>query len=111
MAAQFGFSDCFLADLEIAYPKDADSKLPITFVDDLNNAYAYALPNQPVISLVDLENLAEALGTWRMSQRQLLQEYRNQLPEDDPLASPISLFGTMDYGRLETAHTRALAWL
>jgi hypothetical protein len=34
-----------------------------------------------------------------------------KLDKDDPLLCPISLFGTMDYGRLEVAHTRTLAWL
>jgi hypothetical protein len=42
-----------------------------------------------------------------------LQDYLTQLPSDgdDPLLNPVSLFGTMDYGRLEIAHTRTLAWL
>jgi hypothetical protein len=35
----------------------------------------------------------------------------SRLPTDDPLFCPISLFGTIDYGRMETAHTNALAWL
>jgi hypothetical protein len=34
-----------------------------------------------------------------------------ELAKDDPLLCPISLFRTMDAGRLETAHTRTLAWL
>ena len=34
-----------------------------------------------------------------------------ELPEDDPLCCPISLFGVMQHGRLETAHTQVLAWL
>jgi hypothetical protein len=34
-----------------------------------------------------------------------------KLDKDDPLLCPISLFRTMDAGRLEVAHTRTLAWL
>lgn len=34
-----------------------------------------------------------------------------ELPKDDPLKCPISLFRPRGYGRLETAHTRTLAWL
>lgn len=33
------------------------------------------------------------------------------LHPDDPILCPISLFRTMDVGRLETAHTQTLAWL
>jgi hypothetical protein len=40
-----------------------------------------------------------------------MKRYFIGLPKNDPLRCPISLFGVMDYGRLETAHTRALAWL
>jgi hypothetical protein len=48
---------------------------------------------------------------WRDHHQKLLKRYLKKLPPDDPLFCPVSLFGTMDYGRLETAHTRALAWL
>lgn len=34
-----------------------------------------------------------------------------QEEEDSALFCPISLFGTMDFGRLEVAHTRTLGWL
>jgi hypothetical protein len=34
-----------------------------------------------------------------------------KLPENDPLRCPVSLFGTMDQGRMEKAHTQALTWL
>lgn len=33
------------------------------------------------------------------------------LPSVHPLRSPVTAFGMIDYGRLETAYTRALAWL
>jgi len=43
--------------------------------------------------------------------KEFVRTYLAELPADDPLRCPISLFRTMDYGRLETAHTRTLAWL
>lgn len=61
--------------------------------------------------LVDFEWLGSRLERWRERSRKKLQEQLSRLPADDPLRCPISLFATMDYGRLETAHTRTLAWL
>lgn len=114
MATQPRFSATFLADLDIVCPKADDGKLPLTFVKDLEGAYAHAQafsPQQPVISVADLTSLAEDLKMWRSHHQRLLQQYLAQLPSDDPLRGLVSLFRTMDYGRLETAHTRALAWM
>lgn len=107
-------SAAFLADLDIVCPKADDGKLPVTFEKDLEGAYAHAQAysqQQPVISVADLTSLAVDLKKWRHDYQQLLQKYLAKLPSDDPLLGQVSLFGTMDYGRLETAHTRTLAWL
>jgi hypothetical protein len=114
MARQPQVSADFLADLDVVCPKGDDGSLPLTFLKDLEIAYAHARVlslQEPIISVADLTSLAEDLKAWRSYHQQLLQQYLAQLPCDDPLRSPVSLFGTMDYGRLETAHTRALAWL
>ncbi len=114
MAMQSRISAAFLADLDIVCPKAGDGKLPLTFMKDLEDVYAHARAfslQQPVISVADLISLAEDLKTWRSHHQRLLQQYLAQLPSDDPLLGPVSLFGTMDYARLETAHTRALAWM
>jgi hypothetical protein len=114
MAMQPRISAAFLADLDIVCPKPDDGKLPLTFEKDLEDAYAHALAfslQQPVISVADLTSLAENLKTWRSHHQRLLQQYLARLPFDDPLLGQISLFRTMDYGRLETAHTRALEWM
>lgn len=55
--------------------------------------------------------MAEHLDAWHNQAREELKKCLAHLPDDDPLKCPVSLFGTMDYGRLETAHTRTLAWL
>src|SRR3972149_3647246 len=114
MAMQPQFSATFLADLHIVCPKADDGKLPLSFVNDLEDAYAHARAfslQQPVISVADLTSLAEDLKAWRSYHQRLLQQRLAKLPCDDPLLGQVSLFRTMDYGRLETAHTRTLAWL
>jgi hypothetical protein len=58
-----------------------------------------------------LKTLAQSFDSWRQRTRVRMKEYMAGLPEDDPLLCPISLFGAMQYGRLETAHTNVLAWL
>jgi hypothetical protein len=107
-------SAAFLADLDVVCPKADDGKPPLNFVKDLEGAYAYARAfsrQQPVVPMADLTSLAEDLKAWRSHHQRLLEQYLAQLPCDDPLLGPVSLFGTMDYGRLETAHTRTLAWM
>ena len=114
MAVQPELTADFLSDLDVVCPKLDDVSLSMSFLSDLETAYAHAQttsPQVPAVSVADLATLGEQLESWRRSQLRLLKEYLEKLPLDDPLRSPVSLFGTMDYGRLETAHTRALAWL
>ena len=109
---KYFLSTAFLADLDIVCPKADDGNLPSAFLKDLKSAYEHARTfSEPVLSVGELTSLAVDLKTWRRDYQQLLQRYLAKLPYDDPLRSPVSLFRTMDYGRLETAHTRALAWL
>lgn len=58
-----------------------------------------------------LPALAEKLTAWRTRSKSRMAGYFAKLPADDPLRCPISLFGVMERGRLETAHTAVLAWL
>lgn len=55
--------------------------------------------------------LASRFNEWRSQALHRAQEQLASLPEDDPLRCPMSLFGTLGLGRLEQAHTSALAWL
>jgi hypothetical protein len=55
--------------------------------------------------------LTSRLRDWRMHSIEQMRKYLSELPDDDPLRCPISLFGTLGLGRVETAHTSALAWL
>lgn len=58
-----------------------------------------------------LSKLGHQLDAWREQTVHRLTELFSGIPADDPLRCPVSLFGAMDYGRLETAHTRAFAWM
>jgi hypothetical protein len=58
-----------------------------------------------------VEPLASCLRAWRKRAQKRMQDYLTHVPEDDPLRCPVSLFGTLGLGRLETAHTYALKWL
>ena len=106
-------SAAFLADLEIACPTCAGA-VADTFLTDLDHVYPAARSanqHQREVATADLISLEESLTSWRDHNQRLLSDYLARLPADDPLLNPVSLFGTLDYGRLETAHTRALAWL
>lgn len=110
--AKFAISAAFLADLEIVCAKADGEKQPLNFAMDLECAYACAMSLKPaIVSAADFGFLEEKLKAWRNLYKGRLQQYLNRLPPDDPLFGHVSLFRTMDFGRLETAHTRALAWM
>jgi len=84
------------------------------FKEDLEETYTYALSlssKRQRISDADLDSLAEIFKKWRSCHQNRLKGYLEKIHKGDPLLSSISLFGTMGYGRIETAHTRTLAWL
>jgi PD-(D/E)XK nuclease superfamily len=107
------FPPQFLDDLDLAHKTLSGGGLSRSFCEDLEVAAAAAAETlrRDTITQADLEFLATALRSWRLSNRERLQRYLDRLAQDDPIRLPVSLFGTMDYGRLETAHTRTLAWL
>jgi hypothetical protein len=70
-----------------------------------------ASPTPSATPALDLDWLTNEFRNWRTRQQERLRVLLNGLPDNDPLFCPVSLFGTMDFGRLETAHTRTLAWL
>ncbi len=110
MVMQPRFSAAFLTDLDFVYSNTGDGNLLAAFLRDVEVAHAYALavlPQPSDISVADLNSLAKVLKAWRGDRQRLLRQYLEVHP-DDPLLSSVSLFQTMDYGRLETAHTRGL---
>jgi hypothetical protein len=101
----------FLTDLEHVHASLAGTgaSLGPQFWTELEAVYAAdCLSTAPP---ADFTFLAERLDAWRRQTQQRLATMLQRVPEDDPLRCPVSLFGTMDYGRLEVAHTRTLAWL
>jgi hypothetical protein len=103
----------FLADLKAVAPPLPANSLSPGFLQELAAAdeAARETANRESPSNDELGFLAERFRRWRSQTEKDLKGLLRRLPEDDPLRCPISLFATMDYGRLETAHTWALAWL
>jgi hypothetical protein len=118
-----------LDDLKVVYDadreKDADEYVPLLaklfearrtstrasqarFQADLRAVYESEKDEDPEDHL---PLLAARLNEWRSHRLARIKEYLSKLPEDDPLRCPIGLFGTLGLGRVETAHTNALAWL
>lgn len=73
-----------------------------TFLGDLERVFS--------AGEVDLTDLGRRLDVWRVATRERLESEVARLQPDDPLLCPVGLFGPLDYGRLEVAQTRALAW-
>lgn len=58
----------------------------------------------------DLPLLADSMSKWRSHANERMLKHLEKLPKDDPLHCPLSLFEPMNFSRLETAQTHALAW-
>jgi hypothetical protein len=103
----------FLDALKAVHSALPGQSIGTRFFDELASAYQAVLnaESEHSVSVDQLRYLAEHLQEWRSQSQKELARLVGRLPEDDPLRCPISLFGTMDYGRLETAHTRTLSWL
>lgn len=107
MNANRPLSPKFLADLRQVHATLQPQALSEAFLSDLKQVYA----TLPVASDDNLRFLAHRFDEWRKRTEEFVRTRLAELPADDPLICPVSLFRTMDYGRLETAHTRTLAWL
>ncbi len=107
MKGPLSLSPMFLGDLVEVYATLRPQALSAAFLSDLAQVHA----TLPVASDANLLFLANRFDVWRRSTQEFVRTRLKELSDDDPLRCPISLFRTMDYGRLETAHTRTLAWL
>jgi hypothetical protein len=96
----------FMTELASIHSTLKPEPLAPTFVNELTTTHD-SLATPPA----DLEYLGCHLDTWRQWAREGIQLHGKELPPDDPVTCPISLFRTLDYGRLEKAHTATLAWL
>ena len=97
----------FLAHLGQVYATLRPQAVSPAFLSELAHIHA----TLPIASDANLLLLAKHFHDWRRVTQEFVRTRLVELSDDDPLRCPISLFRTMDYGRLETAHTRTLAWL
>ena len=104
-------SKAFLADLRAVWKSESRAPpiLSREFLCDLEDAYE--ADGRDDSSPEELEDLGERLDDLAAECEDRLRKALCRLPRDHPVNCPISLFGTMDFGRLEVAHTRTLAWL
>jgi hypothetical protein len=108
MSAIPSLSQAFLDDLADVYASLQPQALSAAFLSDLAQVHATLRDT----SDANLPFLAKRFDEWRSVTRELVRTGLATLDRNtEPLLCPISLFRTMDYGRLETAHTRVLAWL
>jgi hypothetical protein len=97
----------FLADLTQVYATLRPQALSAAFLSDLKQVHA----TLPLASGANLRLLAKRFDKWRSVTQDFIRTRFRKLDKDDPLRCPVSLFRPKGYGRLETAHTRTLAWL
>jgi hypothetical protein len=97
----------FLNDLAEVYSSLRPPSLSSTFLSDLKQVYSPL----STTSEASLQFLARRFDDWRRKTCEFVSSCIAELDDDDPLLCRISLFRTMEAGRLETAHTRTLAWI
>lgn len=100
-------SAAFLTDLAQVYATLRQQPLAASFLLDLKRVY----DTLPLASDENLRFLADRFEEWRRKTNEFVRAHLAELDKNDPLLCPISLFRPRGYGRLETAHTRTLAWL
>jgi hypothetical protein len=114
MTESITLSEAFLEDLKGVCPGGAPPRLSNCFVSDLRRVAAMTdlMPQRKLTAeSLDLNSLGQSLDAWRLRTRIRLKPLLDDVLAEDPLKCPISLFGTMDEGCLERAHTKTLAWL
>ena len=94
-------------DLDDFFHKKSDTSI---FFHELEETYK-SLDFRKVKKSKNLESVIVDLDTYLSHVKNVLETKSISLSKEDPLISSISLFGVLDYGRLEKAHTKFLAWL
>ena len=106
----------FLRDLNLVCASFVAAPRIESFLADLDRVQAFsetAGARTVPVSGSDLASLGREFDKIWAAAREKLggEQWWEELPAYHPLRCPISLFGTLDLGLHETAHTRALAWL
>jgi len=109
----------FIKDLKFVFEQDrCNNTISNEFLSDLSKVNRMETFGE--VKMADESSTDELLNLGRQLEK-LRSDVHNQVTEkietlrkDDPenlLFSKVSLYAPMDYGRLEVAHTRTLAWL
>lgn len=109
----------FIKGLKFVYEQDCcKNALSGQFLPELSKVYLMETAEEARTdeedSTDDLFKLGRQLDELRLSVQNKVNERRETLRKNDPenpLFCHVSLYAPMDYGRLEVAHTRTLAWL
>lgn len=106
--------ESFLRDLSRVTSRHGATRDVDGFLRDLDRVAKDArLHREPLPTTRELQPLADFFERLREDIFAKLggSKWFDALPSNDPLRCTVGLFTTIDFGRLETAHTRALAWL
>jgi len=96
----------FLHDLDLVSRAPASALNSKTFLKDLDRVLTRTSSDLGLDQLAKVFDGLVVDAVRRIGGR----GWYEKLPPSDPLCGRVSLFGTLDWGLRETAHTRALAW-
>ena len=116
MSAILAKPEQFIRDLDRVSATLAPTPKVDGFLTDLDRVHRQTAADQEPFLLAldyDLSGLAHQFDAIRSCAFEKLggSQWLENLPTYDPLCCRVSLFGTLDLGLRETAHTRALAYL
>lgn len=106
--------EVYAGELDSTHLDDRDQSEFIVELKQVCDSEAAEKPHPNVLPPVDHKRLSDILLSIR---KKTIRQFKAELPKtrrafpDAPIFCPVSLFGTMEFGRLEVAHTRTLAWL
>lgn len=108
--------DRFVRDLNTVSATLSPSLRVAGFLDDLDRVHSYSVAVHESAVHVTTDDLTELAlkfdKIWAGAHEKLGGEkWWENLPAYHPLRCQVGLFGTLDLGLHETAHTRTLAWL
>ena len=116
MKAKFAEPEQFIRDLGKVSATLVSPAVVEEFLCDLDKVHRQILAGQKLSRPVSVDTFDQLAGVFKGTRLGALKriggkDFLEKLPANDPLRCPVSLFGSLDLGLRETAHTRALAWL
>ncbi|HEY4246661.1 MAG TPA: PD-(D/E)XK nuclease family protein [Lacunisphaera sp.] len=116
MSAQFGRADRFICDLQKVCAASQAFTGSEKFLSNLDRVHQVELGMGGMIPQIAPSTLGELDKVFKQAKIEAISQiggsdYLEKLPANHPLRCSVSLFGSLDFGLRETAHTRTLAWL